>query len=789
MQVSQLVELDTHVVIGGGKARSFSMSDSAEFFTVLSDTLYRDKKRAVVREVICNGWDAHVMNDCTDRALEVTLTDDELIIKDFGPGISDDRIVPIYCVYGASTKVKDESQTGGFGLGSKAPFAYTDHFTVTSCFEGQKIVYAISRGGSATDGKPEIRQMVAIPTQETGITVTIPLRNKDDKLSFARIIRSVAYQGGMKVKLNGSELETLDYAPARANGFCAVASAGDLSESKAYLLYGTVLYPISTTDQAITGAVASASAYIPGGYRLVLIAPPNSVGVTPSRESLSYSELTTNTILRLLKRADGLIRSELPSVGRKIITGIGATVPPSSLAENNLWKHLPTKLMGRVLATARQICEQYVTIEINGVMAGSRRRWLYDGMIKAHPDMRAHLRSSRARNELISYSLRRYKFGRFVKMAKKLGLLDGMIAYNDHYSYSGPARMTHAKLVETWDTEFHPSIFVGPNKRDITSMVIGSKSDPTSRSRKHFLGLAVGNKPSTALLERVRAAAKEFGFTIVEYDFQKEKPKIVRVKRPTELYHRLSDYMEDKKLVEATLEKPKFFMRSTIHNEIMRVGIDNSGVRFMLNNMFADIALVTTKPHEEKLRKSGVRNVIEVVAERLVKLIKVREVQYGVMIDDKLFVEGNGSRHSNYLGNTAVSLAKKHGDIARIIFPDRAKLGSVWKEAKQLIAIMRSVSADRQGLPLEAGSALHIATYGLQDAAKMAFADMIVPQARCEKHFGYLSMLVGSDWLGYGPMSERQRAELIAVLRYLQRINDKSKFTPKTKTIAQKEAA
>ena len=58
MEVSQLQDYDTHVVIGGAKAHAFSVAQTAEFFTVLSDTLYRDKKRAVVREVLCNAWNA-----------------------------------------------------------------------------------------------------------------------------------------------------------------------------------------------------------------------------------------------------------------------------------------------------------------------------------------------------------------------------------------------------------------------------------------------------------------------------------------------------------------------------------------------------------------------------------------------------------------------------------------------------------------------------------------------------------------------------------------------------------
>ena len=54
MQVTHLDTFNNHAIIGGGEARAFGMAQTAEFFTVLSDTLYSDKKRAVIREVVCN---------------------------------------------------------------------------------------------------------------------------------------------------------------------------------------------------------------------------------------------------------------------------------------------------------------------------------------------------------------------------------------------------------------------------------------------------------------------------------------------------------------------------------------------------------------------------------------------------------------------------------------------------------------------------------------------------------------------------------------------------------------
>ena len=87
---------------------------------MLSKSLYTNQKLAVVREVLCNAWDALHFTNKTSVPLLVTLNN-EMIIQDFGLGIPHAEIGPIYGTYGASTKIHDGQQTGGFGLGCKAP--------------------------------------------------------------------------------------------------------------------------------------------------------------------------------------------------------------------------------------------------------------------------------------------------------------------------------------------------------------------------------------------------------------------------------------------------------------------------------------------------------------------------------------------------------------------------------------------------------------------------------------------------------------------------------------------
>ena len=84
MKVTHLENDDSQLVLGGSDLRSFGISDNAEFITMLSEGLYSDKKKAVVREVMCNAHDAHVISNRLDKPIEITLNAETLTIKDFG---------------------------------------------------------------------------------------------------------------------------------------------------------------------------------------------------------------------------------------------------------------------------------------------------------------------------------------------------------------------------------------------------------------------------------------------------------------------------------------------------------------------------------------------------------------------------------------------------------------------------------------------------------------------------------------------------------------------------------
>lgn len=307
MEVVFHEENTSNIVIGGGKSRAFSIANTAEFVSVLSDALYSHKNLAVVREVMCNAWDAHISAGITDHQIEVIITESTLSIRDFGKGISDDDIADIYCTYGESTKRQETATTGGFGLGSKSPFAISDFFTVTSFHNGTKTVYAVSKGSDDTDGLPELKTMVSIPTDQTGVMVEVPLDSSTTHEMY-KWAKNVAKLGEMKVLVQYLDKITLIEGneiglKTSENGFTIVtANPGYLpshDSAKIYVQYGAVVYSIDYHDELepyysniYDTIISQPQISIPAinrGY-LIIKAEDSTLSVAPSRETLSYSK-------------------------------------------------------------------------------------------------------------------------------------------------------------------------------------------------------------------------------------------------------------------------------------------------------------------------------------------------------------------------------------------------------------------------------------------------------------------------------------------------------------------
>lgn len=305
MQVMNNDQFSQNEVLVGqvAKTRGFAVSDDPMLMSMLSTGFYANPLRTMIQEVMFNAWDAHRMGECLDKPIDIYINRSSgLMIRDYGPGIHDDDIHPVYCVYGASTKRQDKRQTGGFGLGCKSPFAYTESFTVTSHHKHMKAMYLISRVSDDNEGKPGLTTLVKIPTTETGLLVIVPLDKNDLRRAY-RYVKDVLYLSGIKANIHydlyqedqasEKDIELIESRELRPSE-CIVTSENTNDHNSVYAVYGGVRYAIPDHDEYTEELnfmkiiAKDRTAYI--GFA------PDTLSPLPNREGLNMSGKTKENI-------------------------------------------------------------------------------------------------------------------------------------------------------------------------------------------------------------------------------------------------------------------------------------------------------------------------------------------------------------------------------------------------------------------------------------------------------------------------------------------------------------
>ena len=183
------VKIDSNVE--PSKALNFGISDVRLVVDILSK-LYAYPIRTLVQEYICNGRDAmREAGTWNKLPIEITVPntlDPVFKVRDFGVGISPDRMENIFVNYGSSTKRNTNTQTGGFGIGAKSAFSYTDSFTVTSFYNGMRYLYVAHLGDEGGVNLITKNQT----SQPNGVEISIGVKPKDIpefKIAIQRCVR------------------------------------------------------------------------------------------------------------------------------------------------------------------------------------------------------------------------------------------------------------------------------------------------------------------------------------------------------------------------------------------------------------------------------------------------------------------------------------------------------------------------------------------------------------------------------------------------------------------------
>jgi hypothetical protein len=301
----------------------FKIKATGKAFKILSDGLYSDKPLAVVRELCCNAYDAHVAAGRKEVPFTVHLpsyVEPYFSVRDDGVGLSRDQVENIFTTYFESTKSNSNDFIGALGLGSKSPFSYVDSFTVVSRYDGKK--YSFNAFMTENDIPAIALLMEEDTTERNGVEITMPVRQSDFG-TFASKASVVLEWFDPKPVITG--IPELNF-PTRkigveGNGWKLTTSGGYsygyYQRNSFMAVQGRIAYPV-VLDAMRPHASQMQMAILENGF--IVQFEIGDLEIAASREQLSFKP---TTIANILKKVDRIIE-ELPAKFQSSIDECGS---------------------------------------------------------------------------------------------------------------------------------------------------------------------------------------------------------------------------------------------------------------------------------------------------------------------------------------------------------------------------------------------------------------------------------------------------------------------------------
>ena len=284
-------QTEANILFEGEAQQSIGMSldlDSAQvLMQMLSKNLYSDAIGSSIRETCSNALDSH-RRAGVNKPIVVSFGANrdgsyEFSVEDFGLGLDANDVENIISKYGKSTKRESNIELGMFGLGFKAPLAYSSSFYFVARKNGVERKYMMYEGEDTNT----IDLLYETPTSEAnGVKVIVPIKYSDSYQFNHKIKEQLAYFENVYFNVDGINnsfkiLRTKDY------------QLSELSQDNyMHICLDDVYYPIDFDKLNISRI------QLPLALRFDL---SDGLFPTPNREALRYTEEAKRVILNKIK--------------------------------------------------------------------------------------------------------------------------------------------------------------------------------------------------------------------------------------------------------------------------------------------------------------------------------------------------------------------------------------------------------------------------------------------------------------------------------------------------------
>lgn len=177
-------------------SHQMSMNANSKAYFMLSSGLYKNPHESIIRELVSNVIDACRAAN-TEEPVIVHIPDnqlEDLFIQDFGIGMDLLTVHNVFGVYFNSTKDNNSQQIGGFGIGGKTPFLYTEQFTMetTSPEDGirRTFIFSISNWQPSFIHKQELD---IENSKVKGTKISFKIKSNDDIPRFLSALNQILF--------------------------------------------------------------------------------------------------------------------------------------------------------------------------------------------------------------------------------------------------------------------------------------------------------------------------------------------------------------------------------------------------------------------------------------------------------------------------------------------------------------------------------------------------------------------------------------------------------------------
>lgn len=290
--------------------------DVSLILEIIRNKLYTNKVGSYVREIVSNAYDAMIeaaMNrgespdSVKNRQIEFTLpssnNNNTLTIRDYGTGMSDDKIKKIYTRVGKSTRSGSNKFVGMMGIGRLVGFCLTDSFNVVSFVDGIRTEYLCYIDETKCGKVAMLSQAETKDPNGIAISVNVPEELHNELANELKAFTSYIDEVGIKFFSDQDQYDysyafrsLLESAKPRTIQFQGTGwvKYNDRIGSAAYVKMGIVKYPL---PERITR----------GGFfnngTVIFSVPIGEVNVGASREGLEFTPETKTYVDNLISNA------------------------------------------------------------------------------------------------------------------------------------------------------------------------------------------------------------------------------------------------------------------------------------------------------------------------------------------------------------------------------------------------------------------------------------------------------------------------------------------------------